>query len=137
MRRRLSGIRILHHHRLLNQRKKKCINNSSSHSESVLLEMHERGNEPFIKFAFFSRKKGISNGIYKSLNCGLNSKDKKSNVLKNRIVALKRIGLSNKKLIIHIQIIALRIQKQLKKTLAVSSVFLQFCERFLKNLQAF
>jgi len=57
-----------------------------------------------IKCAFFSKKHGISNGIYQSLNCGLNSKDKKNNVLKNRIIALKRIGLSNKNLIIPNQV---------------------------------
>ena len=33
---------------------------------------------PHIRCAFFSRKNGISDGIYKSLNCGLNSKDKKT-----------------------------------------------------------
>ena len=47
---------------------------------------------PHITCAFFSRKKGVSNGVYKSLNCGLNSQDKKNNVLKNRIIALKKIG---------------------------------------------
>ena len=57
-----------------------------------------------INCAFFSRKKGVSNGIYKSLNCGLNSNDKKSNVLKNREIALKMIGLYKKKLIIPDQI---------------------------------
>ena len=57
-----------------------------------------------IKYAFFSRKKGISNGIYKSLNCGLNSKDKKRNVLKNRVIALKKINLNKKNLIIPNQI---------------------------------
>ena len=36
-----------------------------------------------IKCAFFSRKIGVSDGIYKSLNCGLNSSDKKINSLKN------------------------------------------------------
>ena len=60
----------------------------------------ETNKYPQIKCAFFSRKKGISNGIYKSLNCGLNSNDKKSNILKNRIIALKKIGLNKKKLII-------------------------------------
>ena len=59
---------------------------------------------PHITCAFFSRKKGISNGVYKSLNCGLNSKDKKSNVLKNRIIALEKIGLNKKNLIIPNQI---------------------------------
>ena len=60
----------------------------------------ETNKYPQIKCAFFSRKKGISNGIYKSLNCGLNSKDKESNILKNRIIALKKIGLNKKELII-------------------------------------
>ena len=59
---------------------------------------------PHIRCAFFSRKNGISDGIYKSLNCGLNSKDKKSNVLKNRTIALKKIGLNKKNLIIPKQI---------------------------------
>ena len=47
---------------------------------------------PHITCAFFSRKKGVSNGVYKSLNCGLNSQDKKNNVLKNRIIALKKLS---------------------------------------------
>ena len=59
---------------------------------------------PHIGCAFFSRNNGVSKGVYKSLNCGLNSKDKKSNVLRNRTIALKRIGLNKKKLIIPNQI---------------------------------
>jgi len=57
-----------------------------------------------IKCVFFSRKKGVSGGIYKSLNCGLNSNDKKKSVLKNRIIALNKIGLNKKNLIIPNQI---------------------------------
>ena len=53
-----------------------------------------------IKCVFFSRRNGFSNGIYKSLNCGIGSKDKKKNVVKNRNLALKKIGLQRKKLII-------------------------------------
>ena len=30
-----------------------------------------------LKHCFFSRKNGVSNGIYKSLNCGIGSKDEK------------------------------------------------------------
>ncbi len=55
---------------------------------------------PKINCVFFSRNEGVSKGIYKSLNCGLSSKDKKNNVLKNRKIALKKIGLDKKKLII-------------------------------------
>ena len=36
-----------------------------------------------VSHCFFSRKNGFSNGIYKSLNCGLGSKDEKELVLKN------------------------------------------------------
>ena len=32
-------------------------------------------NEVNIKHCFFSRKNGVSSGIYKSLNCGIGSKD--------------------------------------------------------------
>ena len=35
-----------------------------------------------IKSFFFSRKNGKSKGIYKSLNCGLGSNDKKKNSYK-------------------------------------------------------
>ena len=35
------------------------------------------------KHCFFSRENGFSKGIYKSMNCGLGSKDKKINVNKN------------------------------------------------------
>ena len=36
-----------------------------------------------VKHCFFSRKNGNSKGIYKSLNCGPGSKDKKDNIKKN------------------------------------------------------
>ena len=36
-----------------------------------------------ISHCFFNRNGGYSNGIYKSLNCGIGSKDKKTNILKN------------------------------------------------------
>ena len=36
-----------------------------------------------IKHCFFSRKNGVSQGVYESLNCGLGSNDNKKNVLRN------------------------------------------------------
>ena len=36
-----------------------------------------------INHGFFNKKGGKSKGIYKSLNCGLGSNDKKNNVKKN------------------------------------------------------
>ena len=45
-----------------------------------------------IKHCFFSRKNGFSKGIYKSLNCGLGSSDKRGNILKNLKSVSKEIG---------------------------------------------
>jgi polyphenol oxidase len=45
-----------------------------------------------IKHCFFSRKNGVSKGIYDSLNCGLGSDDKNENVLKNLEIVSKTIG---------------------------------------------
>ena len=53
-----------------------------------------------IKHGFFNRKGGVSSGIYSSLNCGIGSKDKKKNVLKNLKIVSKKIGCSQKKLVL-------------------------------------
>ena len=52
-----------------------------------------------IKHCFFSRKNGVSQGVYKSLNCGLGSGDNKENVLKNLEFVSKKIGCEKKLLI--------------------------------------
>jgi len=53
-----------------------------------------------IKHAFFNRKGGVSCGVYKSLNCGIGSHDKKKNVLNNLKIVSKKIGCSQKKLVL-------------------------------------
>ena len=57
-----------------------------------------------IKHGFFNRKGGKSTGIYKSLNCGLGSKDKKKNVYKNLRKVCKKIGCNEKNLVLLKQI---------------------------------
>ena len=52
-----------------------------------------------IQHYFFSRNNGFSNGIYKSLNCGIGSKDRKENVIKNLQFVSKKIGCKEKFLI--------------------------------------
>ena len=52
-----------------------------------------------IKHCFFSRENGFSKGNYKSLNCGLGSKDNKKNVLQNLELVSKKIGCSKESLI--------------------------------------
>ena len=51
-----------------------------------------------IKHCFFSRKGGVSKGIYNSLNCGLGSDDRENNVLDNLTIVSKKIGVPKKNL---------------------------------------
>ncbi len=46
-----------------------------------------------ISHGFFGSKGGVSKGIYKSLNCGIGSKDKKHNIQKNLKIVQSSIGL--------------------------------------------
>jgi polyphenol oxidase len=52
-----------------------------------------------VKHCFFSRKNGVSEGDYHSLNCGLGSNDKKKNVLKNLEIVSNYMGCEKESLI--------------------------------------
>ena len=52
--------------------------------------------EKKISHAFFNKIGGKSNGIYKSLNCGLGSKDKKNKVKQNLKIVKDKISKSSK-----------------------------------------
>ena len=54
-----------------------------------------------IKHGFFNNKGGISSGIYKSLNCGIGSNDKKKNIIKNLQIVSKKIGAKKKLILLH------------------------------------
>ena len=43
-----------------------------------------------INHGFFNSVGGVSSGIYKSLNCGIGSKDKKKNVIGNLKIVSKK-----------------------------------------------
>ena len=51
-----------------------------------------------INHGFFSKRGGLSKGIYKSLNCGIGSKDKKKNVTKNLEIVRNKISKNSKKI---------------------------------------
>ena len=53
-----------------------------------------------IKHCFFSRKGGFSKGLYKGLNCGKGSKDKKNTVLKNLNYVSKKMFIEKNKFIL-------------------------------------
>jgi len=57
-----------------------------------------------IKHGFFNKEGGKSEGIYKSLNCGIGSSDTKKNVLNNLKIVCKKINCSSKNLILLNQI---------------------------------
>ena len=51
-------------------------------------------NQPAVLHGFFTRRGGVSDGIYGSLNCGLGSKDNNESVHTNREEAMRQLGLS-------------------------------------------
>jgi len=53
-----------------------------------------------ISHAFFNRSGGKSAGIYRGLNCGLGSSDKKKNILKNLEIVRRKIGPNSRKIIL-------------------------------------
>ncbi len=57
-----------------------------------------------ISHGFFNRFGGYSNGIYKSLNCGAGSNDKKRNINKNLEKVCEKISCSKNKLVLLNQI---------------------------------
>ena len=60
---------------------------------------------------FFSKKGGVSKGIYESLNCGVGSRDRKNNIKKNLNIVKKKIGCHKNKLILLKQIHSNKIYK--------------------------
>jgi len=60
--------------------------------------------EKKISHCFFNRNGGISSGIYKSLNCGLGSNDKKNKVIKNLKIVKNKICKDSKNIFLLHQI---------------------------------
>ena len=57
-----------------------------------------------ISHGFFNKDGGVSRGIYKSLNCGAGSKDKKANIEKNLKIVKKKISKKSKEIFLVKQI---------------------------------
>ena len=53
-----------------------------------------------LNHCFFSRRGGYSSGLYKSLNCGKGSRDKRKNILKNLEYVSKKMYVKKKRLIL-------------------------------------
>jgi polyphenol oxidase len=52
-----------------------------------------------VRHAFFTRRGGVSEGLYESLNCGFGSGDNLERVARNRGIAMERLGLPPDRLV--------------------------------------
>lgn len=57
-----------------------------------MIESAKLARIPGIRHGFFTREGGVSGGIYASLNCGLGSKDDRTDVAENRARVAARVG---------------------------------------------
>ena len=53
-----------------------------------------------IQHCFFSRKNGVSKGLYEGLNCGIGSNDQKENIKKNLDIVSKKFNIKKNSLIL-------------------------------------
>ncbi|MBI2255109.1 MAG: peptidoglycan editing factor PgeF [Proteobacteria bacterium] len=61
----------------------------------MIVTVDEFGRLKGIRHGFLTRKGGVSDGIYDSLNCGLGTTDDRAHVMENRARAVKAAGLSD------------------------------------------
>lgn len=59
----------------------------------------DRGGEPAIRHAFFTRQGGVSRGLFASLNCGFGSRDNPERVEQNRAIAAAQLHLAADRLV--------------------------------------
>ncbi len=65
----------------------------------MIIKSKKLSNIKKVNHGFFSRYGGKSNGIYKSLNLGFGSKDKKTNIIKNINIIKKKINVRSLSLV--------------------------------------
>jgi polyphenol oxidase len=54
---------------------------------------------PGVRHAFFTRRGGVSDGVFRSLNCGYGAGDGEDRVSRNRAIAMDRLGLAAGRLV--------------------------------------
>jgi purine-nucleoside/S-methyl-5'-thioadenosine phosphorylase / adenosine deaminase len=60
----------------------------------MVITLSVLGGDPAIRHAFFTRRGGVSEGLYASLNCGFGSGDDPQRVAQNRALAAARLGIA-------------------------------------------
>ncbi len=64
----------------------------------MIVTVDELDRLPGIRHGFLTRRGGVSDGIYDSLNCGLGTTDERQRVMENRARAVKAAGLTGEPL---------------------------------------
>ena len=80
-----------------------------------------------LSHCFFSRKNGVSKGIYNSLNCGLGSEDNENNVIKNIDIVSKKLNFKNNLIVTLNQIHSNKVvcfdsQKEIKNKMSADAI---------------
>jgi polyphenol oxidase len=64
-----------------------------------MITLDALSRDPAIRHAFFTRRGGVSEGMFASLNCGFGSADDPDRVTRNRGIAAGRLGLAEDRLV--------------------------------------
>jgi YfiH family protein len=65
----------------------------------MIITLSALEGDPGIRHAFFTREGGVSEGIYRALNCGFGSRDDPAKVEVNRTIAAAELGLPSERLV--------------------------------------
>jgi len=87
----------------------RCANMREAFDQPNMITLGVLGNDAAIRHAFFTRLGGVSNGLYRSLNCGFGSGDKAEDVTRNREIAMAQLGLTADRLVTCYQIHSARV----------------------------
>ena len=83
-----------------------------------------------ISHGFFNKQDGYSKGIYKSLNCGIGSKDNQLHIKKNLNKVCKKIGCSTKNLVLLNQVHSNKVTYFEYKKLNAGTLIIKFPPEF-------
>jgi YfiH family protein len=64
-----------------------------------MISLDALGSDGGVRHAFFTRQGGVSEGLYRSLNCGFGSGDAAERVGRNRAIAMTRLGVAADRLL--------------------------------------
>ncbi len=65
----------------------------------MMITLSALDGDPRIRYAFFTRQGGVSEGLFASLNCGFGSRDDPASVEQNRAIAAAQLGLPAERLV--------------------------------------